>query len=110
MNRFMRSGALRAAAATVAVCVLGMTGCGGYRYVFKTGLPPSDHVVNETTHQGLFGWINGAPVDLDEACPEGVAEFGSRIGFIDWLPSFLTLGLYTPRTVHIVCAQEGAHA
>ncbi len=85
-------------------------GCGAYRYDFKTGRPPAipTQSVTETRHLAFWGWKSGPPFDLEQACPQGVAEFGSRVGFWNWLPAFFTLGLYTPRTVYAVCAQPEA--
>lgn len=92
--------------------LLGCTviGCGGYRYQFKTGLPPAipAESVNETRHIGFWGWTETEPFDLEHACPGGVAEFGSHVSFVNWVPAFLTIGLYTPRTVYAVCAQAEA--
>ena len=89
-------------------CTVG--GCGAYRYDFKTGRPPAipAQSVTETRHLAFWGWMSGPPFDLEQACPQGVAEFGSRVSFLNWLPAFLTLGLYTPRTVYAVCAQSEA--
>jgi hypothetical protein len=93
----------------VALAVLAVltSGCGGYRYTFKTSLAPSERRVSEWRHQAIFGYVGGAPFDLEAACPNGVAEFGSRISLLNWFPALLTMGLYTPRTVHAVCAAEG---
>lgn len=84
--------------------------CGGCakNYTFKTGLPASEKQVYEWQDQGLYGWISDNEFDLGKACPEGVAEFGSYISFMNWLPTFATVGLYTPRTAYAVCAKGGA--
>jgi Bor protein len=81
------------------------SGCGGYNYTFLTGLPASQTRVTENEPQALFGWVSNNVFDLDKACPGGAAEFGSYIGFVDWLEGFFTLGLYTPRTAYAVCAE-----
>jgi hypothetical protein len=80
------------------------TGC-AYNYTFMTSLPPSSERISKTEHQALFGWVSNNVLDLDEVCPAGVSEFGSYIGFFDWLPAFFTLGLYTPRTAYAICAE-----
>ena len=82
-----------------------VAGC-GYRYRFHTDLPPSGTRVTETRHFALWGLTETAPFDLEEACPSGVAEFGSYVGFLDWLPALLTIGIYTPRTVYAVCSEK----
>ena len=83
------------------------SGC-AYKYQFQTGLPGSETVVAETQHQSLFGHVSDNVFDLEKACPSGVSEFGSYISFTNWLPAFLTLGLYTPRTAYAVCATGAA--
>jgi hypothetical protein len=79
------------------------TGC-AYRYQFNTGLPPSGVRVQEWRHIYVWGWVDAAPFDLEQACPSGVSRYGSYINFGNWLPAFLTLGLYAPRTVFAECA------
>ncbi len=88
----------------VLLCALAFSGC-AYNYTFKTGLPPSGKQVSETEHQVLFGWIGDNVFDLDKACPNGVAEFGSYVSFANWVPTLVTVGLYTPRTAYAVCSE-----
>ena len=89
--------------ALACLVLVGWTGC-AYRYQFNTGLPPSGERVQEWRHIYVWGWVEPDPVDLERACPSGVARFGSYINFGNWLPAFLTLGLYAPRTVFVECA------
>ena len=89
----------------VVIFLLGsVTGC-AYRYKFNTGLVPSDQKETQWYHIGAWGYAHGGPFNLEETCPEGVAEFGSYVNFANWLPAFLTIGLYSPRTVYAICAQ-----
>jgi hypothetical protein len=77
-------------------------GC-AYKYRFKTGNEPAvDKKVKEWRH--IYGWGYGEPkaLNLEEACPEGVAEFGSYVSFTNWLCAFCTLGIYSPRTVYAI--------
>ena len=77
------------------------TGC--YRYTFRTGATPApDKKVTEWRHIGLWGHIEPKPFDLEQACPEGVAEFGSYVSPANWPCALLTAGLYTPRTVYAI--------
>ena len=79
------------------------SGC-AYRYRFETGLPESGREVTRWAHISGWGWATPEPFNLDEMCPEGVARFGSEITFLNWLPTFFTLGIYSPRTVTAGCA------
>jgi len=89
--------------ALLTIVMFGWSGC-AYRYQFNTGLPPSGERVQEWRHIGLWGWIGAEPFDLDKACPMGVSRYGSYINFANWLPAFITVGLYAPRTVFAECA------
>lgn len=85
------------------------SGC-AYNYTFKTGKAPApDGKVTEWRHPMLWGWIDAAPFDLEKACPDGVAEFGSYVSILNWPCAVLTLGIYSPRTVYAIPAvgEEG---
>ena len=109
MSNDGRGGRRRLGSVTAASVLFALI-CGGcgYSYTFKTGLPASQQRVSQTQHQALFGWVSNNVYDLDKACPSGVSEFGSYISFGNWLPAFLTIGLYTPRTAYAVCSEGGA--
>ena len=83
------------------------TGC-AYRYKFETGLPPSDEKVTEWRHFFFWGWSRPAPLDLERTCPDGAAEFGSYVSFLNWPFAVLTAGFYSPRTVYAI--QAATHA
>jgi hypothetical protein len=93
--------------ALVLSLVLMGAGC-AYRYRFDTGLPKGDHKETRWAHIGFYGWATPEPFDLEEMCPEGVAVFGSHINLLNWFPTLLTVGLYSPRTVVAWCAQPEA--
>jgi hypothetical protein len=82
-----------------------LSGC-AYRYQFVTGKPPSGTRVQENRHIAIWGYVEAAPFDLERSCPNGVSEFGSYVSFLNWLSAFLTIGIYTPRTVYAVCSQS----
>jgi Bor protein len=91
-----RSLALAAAAAL-------SLGCHTVRY--DAGRPPSPRRYQRTVH--FFAWgLAGKPViDLDAACPEGVAGVHSGATFPQWLGQVVTLGLWSPRRVTVTCAE-----
>lgn len=91
------------AAALLAVALL-ITGCHTIRY--EAGRPASPRHVERKLH--FFAWgLGGQPatVDLDALCPEGAARWRSGSTAGDWFLSVVTLGLYTPRTVVVECAE-----
>ena len=87
--------------------LLGGTGC-AYHYKHVTGLPPNSEgrTVTEWRHIGLWGLVEEDPFDLEKACPEGVAEFGSYVSLPNWLCRLVTIGLYSPRTVYAIPAKQ----
>ena len=97
---------LRTTGVLLALGMLCASGC-AYKYTFRTGEPPAeDRSYTEWKHIGLWGWVSSGPVDLEAACPEGVAEFGSYVSFPNWLCAVLTAGLYSPRTAYAVPAAK----
>jgi hypothetical protein len=92
----------------LALCLLvgWLAGC-AYKYQFITGLPATETRVAKTHHIVGWGWSSSEPFNLEEACPEGVAEFGSYISFLNWLPAFASFGVYAPRTIYAVCGNGG---
>src|SRR5690349_9507853 len=92
----------RPAASALLLTVLAGPGC-AYNYTFKTDQPADrDRIVTEWKSIGLWGYLGPYPFDLEKACPEGVAEFGSYVSFPNWICAFLSAGLYTPRTVYAI--------
>jgi hypothetical protein len=94
----------RLRSAAVALCAAAaLAGCHTVRY--QTGRPASARKV-EQTHHFFFWGLKGKPVvDLDAACPEGVARWTNKSDALDWLASVGTLGIWSPRTVIVECAE-----
>jgi len=92
----MRRSALAAAA------VLALAGCHTVR--MQTGRPETQRRYETTVHFFLWGLAGEGRVDLDAACPEGVASIHSGVTFPGWLAEVVTLGIWSPRTVVVDCA------
>ena len=90
--------------ALAAAACLSLAACHTLRY--DTGRPASPRHVVQTVHFTFWG-LGGQParVDLDAACPEGVARWRSESTAGDWLLAVVTLGIYSPRTVTVECAE-----
>ncbi len=97
----MRTTAFAAAAA------LALAGCHAVRY--DAGRPPSARRYERTVHFWLWGFKGDGRIDLDAACPEGVARFHSGASALQWVGEVVTLGFWSPRTVVVECA-EASHA
>lgn len=87
----------------VAVVALGLAGCQTIRY--QTGRPAAPTHVQQNIHFFFWGLVGEPVVDLDAACPQGVAAWRSDATAGDWLLDVVTLGIYNPRTVTIHCVE-----
>lgn len=91
---------------TACACLI-LTGC--YHQVFNTGLTPATTGVTKSWHPTyLFGLVKAAPIDVRSTCPSGVALVSTRMTFPNGLVGGLTLGLFTPHEVKVVCASSSA--
>jgi hypothetical protein len=90
----------RIAAALVA---LSLAGCQTIKY--QTGRTAAPSYVEQDVHFWFWGLVGKPVVDLDAACPQGVAAWRSDAKGGDWLLDVLTLGIYSPRTVVIRCVE-----
>jgi hypothetical protein len=87
----------------LAIAVLALAGCQTVK--FQTGRAAAPTHVEQDIHFWLWGLVGDPVVDLDAACPGGVATFrvDARLG--DYLVDVITLGIYAPRTVSIQCVE-----
>jgi hypothetical protein len=87
----------------LALAALGLAGCQTVK--FDAGRAAAPTHVQQDIHFWLWGLVGDPVVDLDAACPGGVASFrvDSKAG--DWFVDVITLGIYAPRTVTIQCVE-----
>ena len=86
-----------------------VTQAGCYHQVFNTGLAPSNTIVVKAWHPTyIFGLVAAQPIDVRADCPGGVAIASTRMTFANGLVGGLTLGIFTPHEVKVVCASRGA--
>jgi hypothetical protein len=93
----VRTRALAVAAA------LAVAGCHAVRY--DAGRPASPRRYEKTIHFWMWGFKGDGRVDLDEACPEGVARFRSEARTLHWVAQVATIGFWSPRRVVVECAE-----
>jgi hypothetical protein len=91
--------------ALAAVAALALAGCHAVRY--DAGRPPSQRRWERTIHFWMWGFQGDNRVDLDAACPEGVASFESHATALGWVAQVVTVGFWSPRKVTVVCADGG---
>jgi hypothetical protein len=93
---------LRTRALAIAAA-LTLAGCHAVRY--DAGRAPSQRRYERTIHVWLWGFKGDGRVDLDAACPEGVARFRSEATALGWVAQVLTVGFWSPRRVVVTCAE-----
>lgn len=111
----MRGKAQSIAQGCVALCLaLAMLGCekATFRNVRDAGAAkqsnarraatPQDHTTWE--HHFLWGLLLGSEIDVRDYCPAGITRLRTYVDGFTLPLTIVTLGLYTPRRVHLVCA------
>ncbi len=92
----------RAGRACAIVTLLLAAGC--FRNtLYVSGMTP-ELERSEWRHHALFGLISfSEDIDLRELCPQGIARVETRQDALNVLVSVLTIGIYTPSQVVVVC-------
>jgi hypothetical protein len=86
---------------------LALTAC--YHQVVDTGLSPGTKTIEKPwTATWLWGLVPATPIDVRSECTSGVAFVDTQMTVPNGLVSFITLGIYTPRSVKVTCASGTA--
>ncbi len=104
----MRCHTSRFALTSLALAMLLLTSAGCYHSIIETDLEPG-----ATGYHGKWetAWLAGlipANVDASEICGGPWARVETQQSFLNGLVSLLTIGIYSPHEVEVVCAAEGA--
>ena len=95
---------------TLALLLLGCGGCAAT--TVQSGRPPLDLApgYDERWHSAFFWGVvpGGAPYDLARICPEGWSQVTVARDPFTLLAGFVTLFIYSPSRVSVVCAVPGA--
>ncbi|MEZ4223961.1 MAG: hypothetical protein R3B13_23635 [Polyangiaceae bacterium] len=85
-----------------------LSGC--FTTTVRSGQPPAREALYDAWHDGyLAGLIESdGPYDLSRSCPEGWAEITTELQPLQTLVTVVTLMIYSPQSVTIVCAAPGA--
>ena len=88
----------------LAFCAIAISGC--YTATIETGLHPSTIVKeNNWASCWIYGLVPPKTVETVAKCPHGVAKVKTELSFPNQLVGFLTLGVYTPMTIQVTCAE-----
>jgi hypothetical protein len=86
--------------------MLGAGAC--YHATIDTGLAPSNQVVEKSF---AAAWIEGlvppSTVETASKCPHGAAKVETQLSFVNMLVGAITLGIYTPMSIKVTCAEAG---
>lgn len=100
----MRSTLHVALAATI---LASTAGC--YHATIDTDLTPSTRVIDERWASGwVFGLVPPKTIETAAECTDGVAQVETKLGFLNQVVGFLTLGIYTPMHIKVTCAAAPA--
>jgi hypothetical protein len=80
------------------------TGC--YHAVVETGLEPAATAYHEKWEASWFIGLVPARVEATNLCGGPWARVETQQSFLNGLVSFLTLGIYSPHEVKVVCAAQ----
>jgi hypothetical protein len=97
----MRRATLTTLVALAAVPLL--AGC--YRVTVVTGAPPSAVVVDRPWQPSFIGGLVPPPeLNVQEACPNGVARVMTQRSFLNQLANAILFGLFSPMHTTVTCA------
>jgi hypothetical protein len=88
----------------ITLLLAGSTGC--YHSIVDTGLEPSGVQYHGEWESAWFVGLIPARVEATAICEGAWARVETQQSFLNGLVSFLTLGIYSPHEVKVVCAAE----
>ena len=76
-----------------------------YHATIQTGLTPSAQTIEQNWASGwIYGLVPPSTVETMQGCPSGVARVETVQSFANSFVGILTLGIYTPMTIVVTCA------
>jgi hypothetical protein len=104
----MRSPTSRFALASLALTMLLLISAGCYHSIIETGLEPGPTGYYEKWETAWLIGLVPAEVDAEGVCGGPWARVETQQSFLNGLVTLLTLGIYAPHEVEVVCAAPGA--
>lgn len=106
-----RQGRVAVAAGYLAAwSLLVATAPGCYRVQYYTEATPNGQERWRWNHFFVWGVAGHGETDIRAECPHGIARAAVKHSFPNMLLSVLTLGIYTPTTTELWCAERGSEA
>jgi hypothetical protein len=98
---------MRRTRTTVIATAFLLTGC--YHATIETGRPPSAVTVEDQWADAwVYGLVPPDTINAAQRCTSGVARVETQLSFLNQLVGALTLGIYTPMSIRVTCAQGSA--
>lgn len=86
---------------------MGIVFAGCYHATVITGLTPSTRVIEKKFASAwIYGLVPPSTVETAPQCPKGVAKLENQLSFVNQLVGFLTIGIYTPMSIVVTCAEK----
>jgi hypothetical protein len=92
----------------IVLAILSM-GSGCYAVRYRTDLPGGGRVHTESASFFVGGLFGTKRINLENICPDGVSRWENKASALDVVLAYVTLGIYTPRTIEIECAGGQAY-
>ena len=90
--------------ALIALALSGLSGCYTTRMVYAESAGRAGANYETWSHALFWGIVPLGTVNLDGYCGDaGIRRVKTQIGGIGLVANFLTVGIWTPMHVHIVC-------
>jgi Bor protein len=87
----------------------GMVLSGCYHATINTDLPPSNRKIEQKwANAWIFGLVPPETVETAAQCPNGIARVETQLSFLNQLVGILTIGIYTPMSIVVTCAEGSA--
>ncbi len=82
-----------------------------YTTSFKTKYRRTGVEQEKMAHFFLWGLVPPQKeIDLDKFCPDGVSDFKAQKTFLDGFLTFITIGIYSPKSVFVYCGKKPRRA
>lgn len=86
--------------------ILFLTSCYNARIITKAD--PSNQVIKkEWASSFIYGLVPPPTVKTMNKCSSGVARIETKLSFLNSIARIFTLGIYTPMTITVTCADGG---
>jgi hypothetical protein len=104
-HRWTDGGAVVRKVLPVLAVALVLSGC--YHATVHTGRPSAAQRDSKWAHGFLWGLVPPSPVNATQSCPGGASMVETQLSVPNQLVSWITLGIYSPMTITVTCAQPG---